>query len=163
MTSHYVYNVKGLTMADNRAMIQWHVRLGHRNFRDIAKLLGIPYNEFFRTYFCQACVQGKSQRHAIGRRHTALHEAPRPGYMLHSDAAGPFQVPTINQAIYALFHVDDDSRLIILTLTRTLSEYYERFKDIVKQIESQFGNERAVAQIKADRWSTIFRKITTFT
>ena len=77
--------------------MQWHVRLGHRNFRDVASFLrnlGVPFKTSTKPIFCATCVQAKSNRYFLHRNPLPRLRAPRPGYLLHTDNCGPFQRPT---------------------------------------------------------------------
>ena len=90
-----------------------HQRLGHINFRDVARLTESKTPE--KTPFCEACVQGKSTRHPIGARSSdlpPLHDAVRPGYLLHADHMGPFRVSTRSGKKYALLFVDEYLHLL---------------------------------------------------
>ena len=46
----------------------WHRRLGHRNFRDVSKLMGITLPRNYKSTFCEACVQGKAKSHPRGTK-----------------------------------------------------------------------------------------------
>ena len=130
-------------------LLLWHVRLGHRNFQDVARLIGAKLPA--KPVFCSSCVQGKGTRYHLSKhRETPLHEAPRPGYMLHTDVKGPFSTNTRGGNRYLIVHVDDYSRKVFLTLERTTGIYFERFKDLVRKLEADFGRDKVVAQVLAD-------------
>ena len=77
-------------LAADAALLMWHRRLGHRNFRDVADLLGIPLPAKLPS--CLACVKSKSKRHILTGRDGPVHEAIRPGYAYGWDHEGPFRV-----------------------------------------------------------------------
>ena len=56
----------------------WHEILGHRNYKDVATMLGIALPT--KLPQCITCLRAKSKRHALGKRAWPLHDAPRPGY-----------------------------------------------------------------------------------
>ena len=130
-------------------LLLWHVRLGHRNFQDVARLIGAKLPA--KPVFCSSCVQGKGTRYHLSKhRKTPLHEAPRPGYMLHTDIKGPFSTNTRGGNRFLIVHVDDYSRKVFITMERTMSVYFERFKDLVRMLEAEFGRDKVVAQVLAD-------------
>ena len=73
----------------------WHQRLGHRNFRDVARILGVVAPS--KPLFCRSCVEGKQHRHPLQQRSSSpAPDSPRPGYLFHSDIIGPFRIQTRN-------------------------------------------------------------------
>lgn len=129
-------------------LLLWHQRLGHRNFRDVAATVGLSLPA--QLPLCIPCVQGKSRRHPIGRRPAPLHEAPRPGYLLHADWCGKFPTPTRGGNQYLLVHVDDFSRYIFVILTKTMTGYHSHLLDLLRKIESHHGRENVVCQVLTD-------------
>jgi hypothetical protein len=103
-----------------------------------------------KNFFCRSCVQGKSSRHSLTARQEPMHEAPRPGYLFHTDVKGPFSSPTKAGHSYLLVLIDDYSRMIFAEILRTPSEFYEFFKRFCKRMEAEFGREGVVAQILSD-------------
>ena len=133
---------------NNSSKLQlWHQRLGHRNFRDVARLTDQQLPS--KPCLCRTCIEGKSQRHRLAERNLPLHQAPRPGYLFHCDVHGPFRCSTNGGATYLHVVVDDYSRFIFLFLSKS-SRFFELFSEHVKRVESQFGHERVVAQLKSD-------------
>ena len=145
--------------SESHALYLWHCRLGHRNFSDVAKFLrraGIPFKLPASPPWCAACVEGKSTRYPLGRKLPQL-PAPRPGYLLHSDCAGPFPVTTRSGKRYFKVLVDDFSRRIFVSLLKSLSEAFDILKGEVLSMEADFGHDRVVAQFHADG-ATYFEK-----
>ena len=134
--------------ANLQDLFMWHKRLGHRNFEDVARIVGISLPR--KNFFCRSCVQGKSSRHSLTARQEPMHEAPRPGYLFHTDVKGPFSSPTKAGHSYLLVLIDDYSRMIFAEMLRTPSEFYEFFKRFCKRMEAEFGREGVVAQILSD-------------
>ena len=127
----------------------WHQRLGHRNFRDVARILGVVPPS--KPLFCRSCVEGKQHRHPLQqRRPSPAPDSPRPGYLFHSDMIGPFRIHTRNGERWAALLVDDYSRRIFLFLMRHKSDFLQAFKDFVTLLEADFGKEHVVAQLLTD-------------
>ena len=84
---------KALThVQQHELLLLWHERLGHRNMKDVAELIGLPQQSEWPQ--CVSCIKGKSKRQALTRQTGMLHEAPPPGYAFSWDHAGPFPVKT---------------------------------------------------------------------
>ena len=111
------------TFSESRALYLWHCRLGHRNFADVARFLrlsGIPFKHPSSPPWCKACVEGKSTRYPFAHKLKQQKVSPRPGYLLHSDCAGPFPVLTRTGKRYFKVLVDDYSRRVFVTLLKSL-------------------------------------------
>ena len=132
----------------------WHNRLGHRHMRDVHRITGVPEP---RNMFCAACVESKSTRFPMPKKLDTPRDSPRAAYLLHADAAGPFRVATLGGARYLVVLVDDYSNHLTLFLLNSLSEFYPRFKELLSQLEAQFGREKVVAQLLTDN-ATYFEK-----
>ena len=80
-------------IAAEAALLLWHKRLGHRNFKDVADLLGIPLPTKLPS--CVACIKSKSKRHALTGpgMDGPVHEAIRPNYAYAWDHEGPRALP----------------------------------------------------------------------
>jgi transposase InsO family protein len=154
------YPARSYTEADT--LLDWHCRLGHRNFDDVARHLrraGIPFKTPSGQIFCQACVEGKACRHPLSYRTTPLLEAPRPGFLLHSDVAGPFNVTTRSGKRYFKVLIDGSSRRLWVSLLSSLTEAFPKLKDEIRAMEAEKGHSNLVAQFHADG-ATYFEKST---
>ena len=144
-------------------LMRWHIRLGHRNFEDIAQFLrlcNIPFSTPRNTPFCKTCVEAKSTRYPISRggKHQ---DSPRPGYRLHSDNCGPFSIPTRgNGYIYFNLIVDDFSRKLWVRLMASQTGFYQHLIDTVTEIEAEKNSHRVVAQFHSDAATYFERKQT---
>ena len=134
--------------ADLSELQLWHNRLGHRYMRDVARLLGVSAP--VKPIFCRSCVEGKSHRHPMRPDNREPRSSPRPGYMLHSDMAGPFRVPTRNGERWLNLLVDDHSDRLFLLLLTHKSEFFPMFKEFVAQLEAKFGRSHVIAQLLTD-------------
>lgn len=127
----------------------WHQRLGHRNFSDVCRILGISAPP--KMPFCRACVEGKITRYPFASTPSKpLNTSPRPGYLLHTDVFGPFRATTRGGKKFALLFVDDFSRKIFLYLLGGTSEVFEFFRMFLHHLEADFGRERVVSKLLSD-------------
>ena len=117
-----------------------HVRFGHRNFKSLAKALGL-----------RACVEAKSTRHPKSAESRPLREpAPRPGYRIHFDPFGPFPERLADGSYYGLLFADAYSTVLWFDTMPTLGDWYSHLKAVILQIESEKGSDRVVAQLATD-------------
>ena len=131
----------------------WHRRLGHRNFRDVAKLLGIKLPKNYKSTFCEACVQGKAKAHPRGTKLTNLRpllKSKRSGQVWHSDVAGPYRTPTLGGARYLCVLVDDFSRRIRVKLLKSTGEFTEVWRNFILELEAELGSDRVVMMLRTD-------------
>jgi transposase InsO family protein len=142
---------------EKSALMEWHIRLGHRSFSDVAQFLrqrGIAFATPRKPPFCKACVLAKSSRYPT-RHNVVRYRAPRPGHTLHTDNCGPFTVPTRGGGNrYFNVMVDCFSNRIWVHLMASQSEFLDYFKELVAQIEAQMGSTRVVSQLHADGFSS---------
>ena len=129
-------------------LLLWHRKYGHRNFKDVCTMLGIPVPA--KLPVCTTCIQAKSKRHPLRRRDTPLYDAPRPGYAWSCDFAGPFRCTTAGGNQYLSVKVDVYSKFIAPRMAKTPAEFLQEFKDFVAELESDAGHPHVVAQLIAD-------------
>jgi hypothetical protein len=137
----------------------WHARLGHCSFDTLATMsegdfatgIEVPHKEFrkYKEDVCPACIQAKLQRMPY---HPSDKEKPDVLEHLHSDLAGPYQVPSLGGAMYlwllydrgsALFHAvpivhKDD---VEIELPDTINRWENITGKKVKYITSDNGGE----------------------
>lgn len=70
-----------------------HECLGHKNIRDIGKLLNIPTSNFLP---CVPCLKSKSKRSVLDTSQSLAGTAKVPGEIWHTDAMGPMSTESIN-------------------------------------------------------------------
>ncbi|KAL4351569.1 hypothetical protein GQ457_06G018370 [Hibiscus cannabinus] len=91
----------------------WHLRYGHHGFSGLkllskAKMVnGLPEINP-PNQLCEACIKGKQhgQRFEVGKSWRAR----RPLEIVHTDIAGPFDIPSLGGNMYYLTFIDDYSR-----------------------------------------------------
>jgi hypothetical protein len=133
----------------------WHCRMGHRNYDDVATLLGIPRPT--KKCFCRACVEGKSHRHSVNKPHvgpTTRLGAPRPGHTWHSDGIGPLRVASRTGCRKALIFVDDYTDLIHLSLVKSFSALLPELTELDTKLCAEFGLTQVISQLVSDSHST---------
>ena len=129
--------------------LTWHKRLGHRNWKDVSTMLGLPLPD--KLPLCTDCIMGKSTRHPLGERMVPVWEAPRPGYAFSCDHIGPFRVLTLGGNAYCSVKMDICSKRLYLDLTKSVSTFPTEWNDLVNRVEAETGNPRAVAQLITDK------------
>ena len=78
----------------------WHERLGHRNYAEVASLLGLSLPHPPPT--CLTCMAAKSKRRALTGS-SGIHDGIRPGYACAWDHVGPFKTKTWSvKAVFSL-------------------------------------------------------------
>ncbi|KAL8135853.1 hypothetical protein AgCh_010456 [Apium graveolens] len=120
----------------------WHLRYGHLGFSGL-KLLsktkmvdGLPeINE--PENLCEACVKGKQHRQSfpVGKSWRAR----MPLEIIHTDIAGPFDIPSLGGNRYYLTFIDDFSRKIWVYIIKEKSEALDKFKEFKALAEKQIG------------------------
>ena len=129
-------------------LLLWHQRLGHRNFRDVAKQLGVPLPT--TVPLCVTCVKGKSRRRPLTGSGQPLHDAPRPGYAFAWDHAGPFPVKTWGGNNTLSLKVDLHSGKLFPRMTNSTGACFEEWRSFVLKLEAQFGIRMMVARMLTD-------------
>ena len=92
-----------------------HLRLGHRNFADLARQFGLSIPKEIPS--CTSCLMGKG--HANPHFQSSFERATRRGQGFHSDFRGPFSVATPEGYLYFLSIIDDYSRCVFTFLVLT--------------------------------------------
>jgi transposase InsO family protein len=129
-------------------LILWHYRLGHRNFEEVARIVGAKMPA--KVPFCRVCTEAKATRHPLGQRDVPILSAQRRGQVLCADIAGPFPVPSIGGARYVLVVIDVFTHRLFTYMLKSTGEFYDRFFDLVLYCEAHLGNERVVSQLHTD-------------
>ena len=114
----------------------WHERLGHRNFRDVAAMMGIPLPA--KLPVCISCIKGKSKRQPLTGS-AGLHEAIRPGYAWAWDHAGPFRVKTWGGAMLLSLKVDVCTGKLEPEMVNSTATSFGEWKFHVLMLEVHFS------------------------
>ncbi|XP_061349454.1 uncharacterized protein LOC133294723 [Gastrolobium bilobum] len=120
----------------------WHLRFGHLGFTGLkllskAKMVnGLPMiNQ--PDQLREACMRGKQHRQSfeVGKSW----RAKRPLHLVHSDIAGPFDIPSLGGNKYYITFIDDFSRKAWVYILKEKSEALEKFKEFKAMTEKQSG------------------------
>jgi hypothetical protein len=122
----------------------WHERLGHRNYKDVAAMMGIPLPAKLPT--CISCIKGKSKRQPLTGS-DGLHEGIRPGYAWVWDHAGPFRVKTWGGAMHLSLKVDVCTGKLAPVMVNSTATSFEEWKFHVLMLEVRFGKAIAARLI----------------
>jgi hypothetical protein len=128
-------------------LLLWHERLGHRNMKDVAELIGLPQQSKWPQ--CISCIKGKSKRQALTGQTGMLHEAPRPGYAFSWDHAGPFPVKTWGGNNILSLKVCMHSGKLAPEMVNSTGTASAEWQDFVLRLETHFGRQ-VVARMITD-------------
>ncbi|KAL4388782.1 hypothetical protein GQ457_09G029540 [Hibiscus cannabinus] len=137
----------------------WHLRYGHLGFTGMkllskAKMVnGLPeINPPIQL--CEACIKGKQhrQRFEVGKSWRAR----RPLEIVHTDIAGPFDIPSLGGNRYYLTFIDDYSRKCWVYALKEKSEALAKFKEFKAMTKKQSG--QFIKILRSDRGSE-YKKI----
>ena len=128
---------KSARLSSADALLHWHQRLGHRNFKEVASLLGVPLPTSLPV--CVSCIKGKSRRQPLPARSDPIHEPIRPGYAFQWDHAGPFTVRSWGGNNYLSVMICTYSGYTFARMTNTLSSASEEWQAHVRQLEASRG------------------------
>ena len=136
------------TKANIELLRKTHEALGHRNFQDVANIMGIPLPA--AKLFCKWCVENKSTRHPMGNGDPGTMQAPRPGHTIDSDVAGRFPFKTKGGNQYASILVCRKSKKIDGKMVASPSEFFEHFSTFAKQTNADFGKDNVISILHSD-------------
>ena len=129
------------------ALLHWHYRMGHRNFRDVAELLGIPLPT--KLPLCLSCLRAKSKRTRLRKRVDPIHEPIRPGYGFAWDHCGPFAVRTWGGNNYVSLKICTYSGKLFPCMTNSTGTAAAEWMLHVRRLEATAG-KLIVAQMITD-------------
>ncbi|KAL4278845.1 hypothetical protein GQ457_03G040090 [Hibiscus cannabinus] len=132
----------------------WHLRYAHLGFSGLkllskAKMVnGLPEINL-PIQLCEACIKGKQhrQRFEVGKSWRAR----RPLEIVHTDIAGPFDIPSLGGNRYYLTFIDDYSRKCWVYALKEKSEALAKFKEFKAMAEKQ--SDQFIKILRSDRGS----------
>ncbi|KAL4273407.1 hypothetical protein GQ457_13G009120 [Hibiscus cannabinus] len=132
----------------------WHLRYGHLGFSGLKLLSKAKMVNGLREInppiqLCEACIKGKQhrQRFEVGKSWRAR----RPLEIVHTDIAGPFDIPSLGGNRYYLTFIDDYSRKCWVYALKEKSEALAKFKEFKAMAEKQ--SDQFIKILRSDRGS----------
>ena len=130
-------------------LILQHMRYGHRNLADVARLMGLTLPP--KPIFCRTCVEGKSTRLSLSKRRVEpIYIAPRPAYAWHTDVAGPFSTRTPEGHNLMRLLVDGYSHLRKVEMVSSTADFHIAWENHITSVETDLGRTSIVAQLISD-------------
>jgi len=121
-------------------LVQWHRRLGHLNFKDLAEAArnGI-YNDLdiegaTSNLECDVCPRGKMTRTPFPRKSKRVSTILQ---LVHSDVCGPMRTESYGRAKYLVTFIDDCSRWCEVRFIKHKSEVFKEFVKVKSLLENQ--------------------------
>lgn len=130
----------------------WHQRLGHINFKDLARLSrheiirGLPNLISMDSQVCGGCQLGKQTKST----HKRLSQigTNKPLELLHIDLVGPTRTESLGGKRYFLVVVDDFSRYTWVAFLRDKSEAFDELMILCKRIQNE--KDSTIKKIRSD-------------
>jgi histone deacetylase 1/2 len=116
----------------------WHERLGHRNHKDVAALLGLPAPA--QAPKCLVCLAANSKRSALTGSE-GIHDGIRPGYAWSWDHAGPFKTKTWSGKHYFSLKVDINTGKLAPSMVSSTGNCEEEWIAHVRRLKAHFGRQ----------------------
>jgi hypothetical protein len=119
------------TVTTNSVSLEtWHKRFGHANIKLLKSLpnsvegMTISNSKHIPDE-CESCLTSKMTKTPF---HNSIHKTTRVLELVHTDVAGPIQVPKMEGDIYAAIFIDDFSHIMIVYTMKTKSQTLEKFQ-----------------------------------
>lgn len=123
----------------------WHRRLGHINVNFLNKMknssvfgINYPNNLSIGLQNCEICFEGKQCRPPFKQ---SSNKANSLLDLVHSDVAGPMEVPSIGGSRYYVEFQDDFSKMSFVYFMKTKDEVFNNFKLFRSLVERQTGHK----------------------
>ena len=117
----------------------WHERLGHRNMKDVADMLGLSLPD--NMPLCTFCIAAKSKRHALTGS-AGLHETVRPGHTIGWDHAGPFAEKTWGGHSYFSLKIDfHTGKILFPKWVHSTANTTSEWKELILRLTTRFGRQ----------------------
>lgn len=131
-----------------------HRRLGHPSCQILSHMCshacahGLPNSTKKMQHKCDVCMQAKMPRPPFSDSDS---QATEPLQLVHADVMGPFPVPSLGGAKFAMVMVDDHSRLIKVRCLKSKAQVPATLQQALTQWETQTG--RKVLKVRTDNGS----------
>ena len=119
----------------------WHQRLGHANFKQVAKISkleaieGLPKFGKVEKIICGACQIGKQTKASYHKVNVIA--TSRCLELLHVDLMGPIRTKSLGGKRYIMVIVNDFSRYTWVKFLREKSEAFEKLEILRKRLQDK--------------------------
>ena len=119
----------------------WHQRLGHANFKQVAKISkleaieGLPKFGKVEKIICGACQIGKQTKASYHKVNVIA--TSRCLELLHVDLMGPIRTKSLGGKRYIMVIVNDFSRYTWVKFLREKSEAFEKLEILCKRLQDK--------------------------
>ena len=119
----------------------WHQRLGHANFKEVAKISkleaieGLPKFGKVEKIICGACQIGKQTKASYHKVNVIA--TSRCLELLHVDLMGPIRTKSLGGKRYIMVIVNDFSRYTWVKFLREKSEAFEKLEILHKRLQDK--------------------------
>jgi len=155
----YYLNSLSVSHIKTRTLMDWHLVMGHCNFRDILKLEncveGMKITDKSFTA-CSTCDKGKMCQF---RNRDPDERATCPLELVHSDLAGPIHPVSHNGSKYVMSFVDDFSGIIFLYFLKNKSDSVDAAAKFLADI-APFGSVKCIRSDQGTEYTShAFQKL----
>ncbi|CAB0042349.1 unnamed protein product [Trichogramma brassicae] len=122
---------------------EWHVRLGHLNYKDLKTMFQKRYVEGTDTVQiedignCSTCVAAKMTREPFQSR---SQYAKNPLEVIHTDVCGPMRTTSNGGARWFVTFIDEHTRFCHVYPMKEKSQVVEKFLEYKNLVENQTGH-----------------------
>lgn len=155
-------------VADRHQLL--HLRLGHRSFDGIRKLINAqavrgldaeaaPPAGVEKIHRCHGCALAKAHRAPFGKELDQAQAATQLLGRVHSDTAGPLRYPSLTNAVYFTLLKDEYAHYVEVVFAETKDEVAAKVQAVLKQWQTLHG--KTVIEFHSDG-GTEFSKLQKF-
>jgi len=125
----------------------WHKKMGHLNYRDLAKCIrtgairGINIRIPDKTTLCEVCTHGKMTRTPFPKKSSRSTDTLE---IVHSDICGPMRSESIGKSKYFITFIDDATRWCeMVRFLKHKNEALQAFKEYKTLVENLNQEEKS--------------------
>ena len=117
---------------------RWHERLGHRNYKDVAAMLGMPAPAIAPK--CLVCLAANSKCSPLTGS-DGIHDGIRPGYAWGWDHCGPFPTKTWTGKQYFSLMIDINTGKLAPRMVASTGSCEDEWISHVRRLKAHFGRQ----------------------
>lgn len=141
-----------VVMSDQEQL--WHMRLGHRNMRDVKRLagmdVGIPASfKGNKEGSCDICEVGKHTHASFPAKGKDGKQTSEPMELVHVDVFGPIDTLSVRGFKYAVLFTDDYSKWRSIYFMKSKAETLEKLRQYLDDVAGLLGG-RKVKRLHSD-------------